>query len=327
MELRHLRYFLTVAEERQFTRAAARLHIQQPPLSQQIQELERELGFALFTRLPRGVELTSAGAAFVVDARAVLDALEQGVVNARRVANGQLGSVRIALTSSAAFHPLATAAIRQFRATHPDIAIDLNEINAADIIERMMHGRVDAGILRKPIETPAELRFDLLHEERMVLVLPLGHALLRRSKGTKTKTKATQGTRAAKQPRVALKALAGESFIFVRRPGAPGMYADFIRACEAAGFKPDVVSEVPRMLSAINLVAAGAGITLVPASMQRYQQEAVVYCAVAGDEAFSAPLHLVTRRDAANPAALRFAQAVLAFVSPGEKGVETLEAH
>jgi DNA-binding transcriptional LysR family regulator len=257
----------------------------------------------------------------------VLDALDQGVVNARRVANGQLGSVRIALTSSAAFHPLATAAIRQFRATHPDIAIDLNEINAADIIERMMQGRVDAGILRKPIETPAELRFDLLHEERMVLVLPLGHALLRRSKGTKTKTKATQGTRAAKQPRVPLKALAGESFIFVRRPGAPGMYADFIRACEAAGFKPDVVSEVPRMLSAINLVAAGAGITLVPASMQRYQQEAVVYCAVAGDEAFSAPLHLVTRRDAANPAALRFAQAVLAFVSPGEKGVETLEAH
>src|SRR5471030_435477 len=198
MELRHLRYFLTVAEERQFTRAAARLHIQQPPLSQQIQELERELGFALFTRLPRGVELTSAGAAFEVDARAVLDALDQGVVNARRVANGQLGSVRIALTSSAAFHPLATAAIRRFRATHPDIAIDLNEINAADIIERMMNGRVDAGILRKPIEMPAELRFDLLHEERMVLVLPVGHKLL-----------PAKGVRPGKQPRVPLKARAG----------------------------------------------------------------------------------------------------------------------
>jgi DNA-binding transcriptional LysR family regulator len=315
MELRHLRYFLTVAEERQFTRAAARLHIQQPPLSQQIQELERELGFALFTRLPRGVELTSAGAAFVVDARAVLDALDQGVVNARRVAHGQLGTVRIALTSSAAFHPLASAAIRQFRAAHPDIAIDLNEINAADIIERMLNGRVDAGILRKPIEMPAELRFDLLHEERMVLVLPVGHALLHRSKGR----------RAGKPLRVPLKALAGESFIFVRRPGAPGMYADFIRVCEAAGFKPDVVSEVPRMLSAINLVAAGAGITLVPASMQRYQQESVVYCEVAGDEAFSAPLHLVTRRDAANPAAVRFAQAVLAFASPGAEGAESAD--
>jgi DNA-binding transcriptional LysR family regulator len=106
------------------------------------------------------------------------------------------------------------------------------------------------------------------------------------------------------------------------------MYADFIRACEEAGFKPEVVSEVPRMLSAINLVAAGGGITLVPASMQRYQQETVVYCAVGGDEAFSAPLHLVTLRDAANPAALQFAQAVLAFVSPNAstKGAESVES-
>jgi DNA-binding transcriptional LysR family regulator len=229
MELRHLRYFLTVAEERQFTRAAARLHIQQPQLSQQIQELEQELGFALFTRLPRGVELTAAGAAFVDDARAVLAALERGVINATKVANGQLGSVRIALTSSAAFHPFATAAIRRFRETHPDIAIELDELNAAEIVERMLHGRVDAGILRKPIETPAQLRFDLLHEENMMLVLPVGHRLL-------------SGGRPA---RVTLEALAGESFIFVRRPGAPGMYADFIAACQAAGFKPSVVSECP----------------------------------------------------------------------------------
>jgi DNA-binding transcriptional LysR family regulator len=299
MELRHLRYFLAVAEERQFTRAAARLHIQQPPLSQQILELEHEMGFALFTRLPRGVELTSAGAAFVDGAHAVLAALERGVVHATKAANGQIGSVRIALTSSAAFHPLATTVIRRFREAHRDIAIDLNELNAADIIEKMVQGHVDAAILRKPIETPTELCFDLLNEENMMLVLPTGHRLL---KGRATK-------------RIALAALAGESFIFVRRPGAPGMYADFIRACEAAGFKPNVVSEVPRMLSAINLVAAGAGITLVPASMQRYNQESVVYRSVAGDEAFTAPLHLVTRRDAANPAAVRFAQAVRAYAS------------
>jgi DNA-binding transcriptional LysR family regulator len=299
VELRHLRYFLAVAEERQFTRAAARLHIQQPPLSQQIQELEQEMGFALFTRLPRGVELTAAGAAFVDDARAVLAALERGVRHATRVANGQLGSVRIALTSSAAFHPLATAAIRRFRETHPDIAIELNELNAAEIVERMLHGRVDAAILRKPIETPPELRFDLLHEENMMLVLPVGHRLL-------------SGRRRARVP---LESLAGESFIFVRRPGAPGMYADFIAACQAAGFKPSVVSEVPRMLSAINLVAAGAGITLVPASMQRYNQESVVYRTVEGDAAFTAPLHLVTRRDGASPAAEKFAQEVLAGVS------------
>jgi len=208
---------------------------------------------------------------------------------------------------------LPPAAIRRFRATHPDIAIDLNEINAADIIERMMNGRVDAGILRKPIEMPAELRFDLLHEERMVLVLPVGHKLL-----------PAKGVRPGKQPRVPLKALAGESFIFVRRPGAPGMYADFIRACEAAGFKPEVVSEVPRMLSAINLVAAGGGITLVPASMQRYQQKPWCIALLPATKRSPPPLHLVTRRDAANPAALRFAQAVLAFVSPqGAEAADT----
>jgi DNA-binding transcriptional LysR family regulator len=281
MELRHLRYFLAVADERQFTRAAAKLHIQQPPLSQQIQALESEIGFALFTRVARG--------------------LDQAVTKGKGIADGRSGSVRIALTSSSAFHPLAPAAIRAFREACPDIAIDLNEINAAEIIEGMVSGRIDAAILRKPSDTPEELRFDLLLQESMVLVLPVGHRLLQR-----------RGKSSRMRP-VALSALADEAFIFVRRPGARGMYADFIDACEAAGFTPRVVTEVPRMLSAINLVAAGTGVTIVPASMQRYQQESVVYCPMESDEAITAPLHLVTRRDAGNPAAVRFAQTMLEF--------------
>jgi DNA-binding transcriptional LysR family regulator len=294
MELRHLRYFLAVAEERQFTRAAARLHMQQPPLSQQIQELEQELGFPLFLRQPRGVELTAPGEAFAEHARAALRMLEQGVTHARRVAQGQVGRVRIALTSSAAFHPLAPAAIRNFREAYPDITVELSEINAAEIIEMMSTGQVDVAILRKPIETPADLRFELLAQERMLLVLPLGHPLIGRRD-------------------VSLDALAGEPFIFVRRPGAPGMYADFIRACEARGFTPRVADEVPRMVTAINLVAAGGGVSLVPASMQRYRQESVRYCRVAGDAAFRAPLHLVTRPGTQSPAAGRFRERVLAF--------------
>ncbi len=295
MELRHLRYFLAMAEERQFTRAAARLHMQQPPLSQQIQELEQELGFALFLRQPRGVELTAPGEAFAEHARAAMRVLEQGVTHARRVSLGQVGRVRIALTSSAPFHPLAPATIRQFRETYPDISIELSEINAAEIIEMMSDGRVDVAILRKPIETPAELRFELLAQERMVLVVPLGHAAIRKRA-------------------VSLDTLAGEPFIFVRRPGAPGMYADFIRACEAQGFTPRVVDEVPRMVTAINLVAAGGGVTLVPASMQRYRQESVRYCHIADDAAFRAPLHLVTRPGAQTPAAARFREMVVGFV-------------
>jgi DNA-binding transcriptional LysR family regulator len=139
------------------------------------------------------------------------------------------------------------------------------------------------------------LRFELLTEERMLLVLPVGHRLI--------------GTRA-----VALKRLADEPFIFVRRPGAPGMYADFNRACQAQGFEPHVVAEVPRMVTAINLVAAGGGVSLVPASMQRYHQESVRYCRIAGDQAFRAPLHLVTRIDMQAPAAARFRETLLAFV-------------
>jgi DNA-binding transcriptional LysR family regulator len=155
--------------------------------------------------------------------------------------------------------------------------------------------RADAAILRKPVHAPEGLRFELLAEERMLLVLPVGHRLI--------------SSRA-----VALEILADESFIFVRRPGAPGMYADFIRACRSKGFEPHVVEEVPRMVTAINLVAAGGGISLVPASMHRYHQESVRYCRVAGDRAFHAPLHLVTRRELENPAASHFRQTLLAFV-------------
>ena len=323
MELRHLRYFLAVAEERQLTRAAARLHIQQPPLSQQIHALEEEVGFALFVRMARGVELTPAGAAFADDVRALMLGLDQSIVKASRIAAGQLGSVRIALTSSSAFHPLIPAAIREFREAYPEITIDLSELNAAEIIERMLSGRIDAAILRKPIETPDTLQFDLLLEENMMLVLPAGNRLLtpstRNGASPTLKRVSPQLNRAS--PRIALSALAEESFIFVRRPGAPGMYADFIEACTAVGFNPHVVTEVPRMVTAINLVAAGAGVTLVPASMQRYSQESVAYCLLDKDDAFTAPLHLVTARDVVNPAAARFAQTVIVFAQKAQPPV------
>jgi DNA-binding transcriptional LysR family regulator len=253
------------------------------------------LGFALFVRQPRGVALTAAGETFAARARSLLLELDNAVVQARRVAQGHIGTVRVALTSSAAFHPLTPTAIRNFRDLYPEVAIEMTEVNAADIIEMMIEDRADAAILRKPVHTPAGLRFELLAEERMLLVLPVGHRLI--------------SSRA-----IALQKLANESFIFVRRPGAPGMYADFISACQSKGFEPHVVDEVPRMVTAINLVAAGGGISLVPASMHRYHQESVRYCRVAGDHAFRAPLHLVTRDDSQSPAASHFRQALLAFV-------------
>lgn len=278
MELRHLRYFLVVAEEGQFTRAASRLAMQQPPLSQQVRLLEEELGFDLFERLPRGVVLTEAGKAFAQDAQRILDSLQQSAEKAARIARGELGTISIGLTSSAGFHPLTMALIREFRRQHPNVGIDLTELNAAEINEQLLQGRVHLAFLRKPVARPPELSFRLLDEEPMMAVLPEDHPLLARRRG--------------RQPQIALSALAHENFILVRRPGAPGMYADIIAACRAAGFSPNVVREVPRMFSGINLVSAGLGVTLVPASMQQHHQSGVVYCRVREHHALAAPLTL-----------------------------------
>ncbi|CAD6551862.1 LysR family transcriptional regulator [Paraburkholderia metrosideri] len=304
MELRHLRYFLTVAEEGQFTRAAERLAMQQPPLSQQIRSLEEEIGFELFIRMPRGVTLTPAGHAFAEDAQQLLQNLQASVEKASRIARGELGTLSIGLTSSAAFHPFTTEAIRAFRAVCPEVSVELAELNAAEIIERLAAGQIQAAFLRKPVDVREGVAFELLLDEPMVVVLPLGHPLL---KG--------DGKAARKRPQVSLKALAHEDFILVRRPGAPGMYADILAACRQAGFVPRVAREVPRMVSGINLVAAGMGVTLVPASMQRYDHVGTVYCTLTHPSGLSAPLHLAYPEALHNSAAMRFIQLVKERVS------------
>lgn len=317
MELRHLRYFLAVAEEGQFTRAAERLAMQQPPLSQQIRLLEEEVGFDLFVRLPRGVVLTPAGEAFAQNAAVVLDTLQQGLSHARRIARGELGSISIGLTSSAGFHPLTTHLIRAFGAEHPDIDIELAELNAAELIERLLARQIHVAFLRKPVETPADLAFTQLLDEPMVVVLPLGHRLLE----AKKTSKAAKGKQPAVLPSIPLEALAEENFILVRRPGAPGMYADILAACKSAGFLPQVSREVPRMLTGIHMVAAGLGVTLVPASMRHYDHENVAFCTLGSAHGLSAPLHLAYPAEMHNPAAARFVEFAQARLASG------LEAH
>ncbi|RDU95473.1 LysR family transcriptional regulator [Trinickia dinghuensis] len=297
MELRHLRYFLVVAEEGQFTRAASRLAMQQPPLSQQIRLLEEEIGFELFERLPRGVVLTPAGKAFAQDAQRIIDGLQQSVERAARIARGELGTILIGLTSSASFHPLTTEAIREFRRLHPDVGIDLVELNAAEINERLAGGLVHVAFLRKPVELPPGLSFEVLEEEPMVVALPEDHPTLAGKQG--------------RQADIALRALADEPFILVRRPGAPGMYADILTVCREAGFSPNVVREVPRMLSGIKLVSTGIGIALVPASMQRYNQAGVVYRRLKKPHVLTAPLTLSFPTTQQNGAASRFVEFVL----------------
>ena len=283
MELRHLRYFLAVAEERHVTRAAARLGLKQPPLSQQIHALEKELGIKLFTRLPRGVALTPAGQGFLEDARALLSGVERAASRARASAMGQPDRISIGLTTSAALHPGVTRALRAYADTHTAVSLDLHANSAAGLTEALLREEVQVAIIRAVVARPADLVFEKLAQENMLIALPAEHHLVKRR---------ASGAHAP----ISLRALARERFILVRRHAAPGMYSNVVDACQRAGFAPLVVAEVEHMLTAINLIAAGVGISLVPASIREIRQRGIVYCPVLDAPSLVAPLTLIYRR-------------------------------
>jgi DNA-binding transcriptional LysR family regulator len=282
MELRHLRYFLAVARHRNFTRAAQALGIRQPPLSQQVRDLERELGYALFRRLPRGVELTEGGAVLRDEAEALLERVALGVKRAGQAAHGTAGSLSVGFTSSAVTHRFAPELIRRFREAHPAVDLDIREGNAASVTEAVAAGRLDLAFIRLPVSEQSALAYHAIADEKLLLALPAGHPLAARA-------------RRRQVPGLRLADLADESFIFVRRPGAPGMYGDLIEACHRLGFAPKVAAEVDQMLTNITLVAAGVGVSVVPASMRDIHREDVTYAEALDAPQLHAPLNLVTR--------------------------------
>ena len=289
MELRHLRYFVVVAEEGHFTRAAERLGMQQPPLSQQIRALEQMLGFDLFRRHPKGAALTAGGEAFLHEARAILENVDAAVAKASRASNGTVGSLSVGFTSSAAAHPFIPEVVRAYREAWPEVVLEFREGNAAELTDALVNDKLDVAFLRRPVCMPEELSFECLLEEELLLVLPVGHPALPRTSGRR-------------RPAVPLSALRDERFILVRRSGAPGMYANLIEACVQAGFVPNIAIEVERMLTNISLVAAGAGVSAVPASMQGFHSENVVYCSIKDAPAMlAAPLTLAFREEAQRP--------------------------
>ena len=310
MELRHLRYFVVVAEEGHFTRAAERLGMQQPPLSQQIRGLEEELGFALFRRHPKGASLTAGGEAFLAEARAILASVDLAVVRAAQASKGTVGQLSVGFTSSAAAHPFIPKIMRAYREAWPDVAVDFREGNAAELSDALAAGKLDVALLRRPVSRPDGVSFDCLLEEELLLVLPVGHPALPRTR-TNTPTRTITSTPTAARPRalpqVALSALRDERFILVRRSGAPGMYANLVQACVEAGFVPNVTIEVERMLTNISLVAAGAGVSAVPASMQGFHADNVVYCSIKNaPPALRAPLTLAWRAEGMAPTLRHF---------------------
>jgi DNA-binding transcriptional LysR family regulator len=281
MELRHLRYFIAVAEEGHITRAAERLGMQQPPLSRQIKAIEREMDVQLFRRKARGVELTDAGRTFLNDARAILGHLDQAFDTARRTARGEQGRISVGYTL---FHPLVPRVIREFRQTFPLVSLTLEESSPYDLIECMQNGKIDIAFISGPVADHEGVAIGPLLEEPMVVALPSGHPLARRENGRDTA--------------LSLKSLAGETFIVFGRPhGPPTMAANALAAaCQAVGFSPRVGQIVPHNLSRLNLVAANLGIAIIAASLQRMNIDGVVYRRLKHAKQFKIPLNLALGR-------------------------------
>src|SRR3954467_6947864 len=287
MDLRLLRYFLVVAEELNVTRAAVRLGIQQAPLSQQIKQFERTLGAQLFRRKPRGVELTEAGIALRNEAASIFASVERAVDTVVRVSRGEHGEIRIGLTTSACFHPLPPQAIRSFQRANPQVKIAFEQNSTPGLIGALQAGRVDVAFIRTAIGQPGEVKVLPLLEEPMVVALPAGHPLVR--------PKNDRG--------LTLKSLAHEKFIGYPRAAGAGLYDSIIAACIASGFSPDIAHEAPQIVTTLNLVAAGMGISVVPSSMQRVRLDEVAFRPLSGSHNPKGQLNLAVRNDTlASPA-------------------------
>jgi DNA-binding transcriptional LysR family regulator len=286
MELRHLRYFVTVADELHFGRAAARLGIAQPPLSRQIQKLEAELGFPLFDRSRRRVELSSAGAVLLAHARSVLESVETAVREARRTHAGERGRVAVGYPSSLAYTGLV-GLLRAFRAAFPDVELTVRELPLAGQIEAIKARQLDVGFVRGPLADEL-LTAECVRREPLVVALPADHAL------------ATEGP-------LSLATLAAEPFVFFPRPRAPAFFDLLIALCEKAGFTPRILQEAPQV-DVLSLVAAGFGISILPASVREFRRADVVFRPLAG--APTTELLLVWRAHDTSPARQAFIDVV-----------------
>ena len=256
VELRHLRYFVAVAEELHFGRAAARLGIAQPPLSQQIQQLERALGALLFERTRRQVRLTEAGALLLEHARRILGDVARAGGAVQRAARGELGTLTVAFAASVMFLELP-GVIRAFRARYPDVTLSLREMPTAWQLAALDSGEIDLGFLRETPATP-RLTIEPVMREPLRLAIPRAHPL------------------AARQ-RVPLALLAEEPFVLFPAELAPGLHAQVLALCRAAGFEPRVVQESRELYTTVSLVEAGLGVTIVPASLEKMGWTGVVY--------------------------------------------------
>lgn len=263
IELRLFRYFVAVAEALHFTRAAESLGMAQPPLSQQIKKLENEMGVQLFRRSQRKVELTEAGEVFLEQARRTLQTAEQAVEDARRAAAGRAGRLAIGMVSSATYEDLIAAVVLRFRVQCPNVELILQELTTPQQI-RLLHTReIQVGFIRPPIQDLA-IALEMVKREPLLVALPAAHPL-------------------AECKQVPITALATEPWVTLPSDLGMGFYNLVMSLCREAGFTPKVSQVATQIHTMISLVAAGLGVTLVPASVSSLRRAGVVYRKLANE--------------------------------------------
>jgi len=262
MNMRRLRYFVAVAEEANFSRAAERLHVAQPALSSQIKQLERDVGVRLFSRSNRGVQPTEAGRLLLEEARRVFVQMDQALRMVRRVGHGEVGRLNLGFVPSA-FNEILPPMLRKFRETFPDVELLLREMNPDQLVQGLRDERIDVAFVYLPIEE-GDLDSRPVSCEPLVVALPVTHRL-------------------AAEPAVDVRALADEPFVLPARYQTPGLRGRVVEACSQAGFVPKAAESVQRgewlmQTTIVGLVASGIGVALVPASLQKnLRRDGVTY--------------------------------------------------
>lgn len=264
MEFRHLRYFLVLAEELHFGRAARRLAISQPPLSLNIQQLEASVGAQLFVRSSRAVQLTAAGQAFVPAARALLAQAADAASLAKDVGSGIAGSLAIGFAGSMLFSGLPSI-VERFQADHPRLRLQLRELSSSEQLQALAQDRLDLGFVHTT-RVPPELSQVKVVSQPLLVCLPAKHAL---ASALNVASSAASG--------LALAQLRGEPFAVVSRTVSPDYHEHILALCADAGFYPELRHELRHWLSVVSLVAQGMGVALVPAALEKSGMAGVVF--------------------------------------------------
>nr|WP_318381816.1 LysR family transcriptional regulator [uncultured Enterobacter sp.] len=294
LELRHLRYFIAVAEELHFGHAAARLNISQPPLSQQIQLLEQQIGARLLARTNRSVALTPAGKQFLADARQILTQVNDAAARAARLHQGQTGELRIGFTSSAPFIKAVSDTLSSFRRRYPDVHLQTREINTREQIAPLHEGTLDLGLMRNT-QLPDTLSWQVVLREPLLAMVHRDHPL-------------------ASLERVTLAALAKEPFVFFDPHVGTGLYDDILGLMRRYGLAPVIAQEVGEAMTIIGLVAAGLGVSILPASFRRVQLDEMRWLPIAEPDALSEMWLVWSTHREQGSAAVRFKEQLLATI-------------